>query len=75
MHSGILHTLLENLSDDIIAWLYVTKFSIISLYLTKLYVKYSVAIAFTVKYSEACKNFSNSVYVTTISCMSCYHHT
>ena len=31
-------SLLENLSDDAIASLYVTKFSIISLYLTKLYV-------------------------------------
>ena len=30
--------LLENLTDDAIALLYVTKFSTISLYLTKLYV-------------------------------------
>ena len=32
------YTLLENLTDDAIAKLYVTKFSTISLYLTKLYV-------------------------------------
>ena len=31
-------TLLENLTDDTIASLYVTKFSTISIYLTKLYV-------------------------------------
>ena len=31
-------TLLENLTDDFNAWLYVTKFSTIFLYLTKLYV-------------------------------------
>ena len=29
---------LENLTDDALAWLYVTKFSTISLFLTKLYV-------------------------------------
>ena len=34
-------TLLENLTDGVIAKLYVTKFSTISLYVTKLYVTYS----------------------------------
>ena len=39
------YTLLENLTDDAIAWPSVTKLSTISLYLTKLYVTYSFAIA------------------------------
>ena len=38
-------------------WRYVTKFSTISLYLTKLYVTNSFAIASSVKYSEICQNF------------------
>ena len=44
-------TLLENLTDNAISLLYVTKFTTISLYLTKLYVTYSTY-----------QNFSNSVY-------------
>ena len=39
------HALLENVTDDTIAQLYVTKFTTISLYLTKLYVTQSYAIA------------------------------
>ena len=38
-------TLLENLTDDAIAQLYVTKFSTISLYVTELYVTKSFAIS------------------------------
>ena len=45
-------TQLESLTGDAIALLYVTKFSTISLYLTKLYVTYSFTIASSVKYSE-----------------------
>ena len=37
------------------------KLSAISLYLTKLYVAKSFAKALSVKYSEICQNFSNSV--------------
>ena len=45
-----------------IAQLYVTKFSTISPYLTKLYVTQNFAIiASSVKYNEICRNFYNSV--------------
>ena len=44
-----------------IAQLYVTIFSTISLYLTKLYVTQSFALASSVTYSEIRQNFSNSV--------------
>ena len=57
----ILCTLLENISDDAIAQLYVTKFLIISLYLTKLYFTQNFAIASSVTYSDICKNLLNSV--------------
>ena len=51
-------------TDDAIAKLYVTKFSTISLYLTKFYVLYSFAIATSVTYREICKkNFSLIVWV------------
>ena len=52
-----LHTHLEILTDDAIAQLYVTKFSTISLYLTKLYAKQSFAIASLVKFSGIRQNF------------------
>ena len=40
-------------------WMYVAKFSTISLYLTKLYVTSSFAIASSVKYGEIRQNFLN----------------
>ena len=53
--------ILENLIDDAIALLYVTKFSTISFFLTKLCVTYSFAIASSVAYSKIHQNLSNSV--------------
>ena len=55
-------TLLENLTDDAIAQLYMTIFSTISLYLTKRYVIQSFAIASTVTYSEIRHTFI-TVYI------------
>ena len=57
-HIQILSILLENLSG---AQLTVTKISTISLYLTKLYVTQSFAIASSVTYSEIRQNLSDSV--------------
>ena len=57
----IQYTLLENLTNDAIAKPYVTKCSTIFLYLTKLYVTLSFAIASSVKYSEIRLNFYNTV--------------
>ena len=59
--------LLENLTDDAIAQLYVTKFLTISLYLTKLYVT-----SFQQRHQsnttvKSAKNFSNSVVLNVIS--------
>ena len=51
-------TLLENLTDDAIAELYVTKCSAISRYLMELYVTKSFAIASSVNYSEIRQYFS-----------------
>ena len=51
-HNQDSYTLIENLSDDGIAQLYVTKFSTISLSLTKLYITQSFAIASFVTFSE-----------------------
>ena len=64
LHSA--HTLLENVSDEASAYCllsstYVTKFFTISLYLTKLYVTESFAIASSITYSEIRQNLSNSV--------------
>ena len=53
--------MLENLTDDAIAKLYVNKFSTISLYPTKLYVTWSFVIASSVTISEIRQIFSNSV--------------
>ena len=50
-------TLLENLTDDTFAQLYATRFSTISLYLTKLYVTQSFAISSSVTYSKICQTF------------------
>ena len=58
---GRVNTLLENLTDDAFALLFVTKFSIISLYLMKLYVT-CFAIASSVIYREIRQNLSNSAY-------------
>ena len=52
--------LLEYITDDAIAQLYVTKFSTISHYFTKLFVKQSFAIASSVTYGEIRQNFSYS---------------
>ena len=60
-HNQDSYTLIENLSDDGIAQLYVTKFSTISLNLTKLYITQSFAIASFVTFSEIRKICSNSV--------------
>ena len=57
------YTLLENLTDDVIAEIYVTKCLTISLYLAKLYVTYSFAIASSVKYNEIRQNFSYSGFI------------
>ena len=54
------YELLESLTDNANAQLYVTKFSTISIYLTKLFVFKSVAIASSLTYSEISPNFSNS---------------
>ena len=54
-------TLLENLLDDAIAELYVSKIVTISLYLTKLYLRHSFAVASSVTYNEIHQNVSNSV--------------
>ena len=53
-------TLLDKLTDDAIAQLYVTKFSTISLYLTKLYATKRFAIASSVTCSEI-RNSDNSI--------------
>ena len=50
-----------NLTDDAIAYLFLTKFSTISLYFTKLYVPQSIAIAASITYNEIRQNFYNSV--------------
>ena len=64
-----------NLTDDVDAQLYVTKVSTISLYLRKLFVTWSLAIASSVKYSEIRQNFSKSESVGTriIKCQGCQH--
>ena len=63
-------TLLQNLTDDAIASLYVTKFSKISLYLNKLYVTYCRALQHTVESSvtyiaKSAHNLSNSAHTYT----------
>ena len=65
----MLSALLENLTNDALAQLYVTKFSTISHYLTKLYVTYSFAIASSVTYSEIRQKLSNSACVLVPSSM------
>ena len=45
-----------------------TKYLLISFYLTKLYVTLSFKIASSVKYSESRQNFSNSVQGARVSC-------
>ena len=58
---GPYYSLLENLIYDATAQLYVTKFSTISLYLNKLNVTQSLAIASNVTHSENRQNCSYSV--------------
>ena len=63
-------SLLQNLTDDAIASLYVTKFSKISLYLNKLYVTYCRALQHTVESSvtyiaKSAHNLSNSALTCT----------
>ena len=71
--SGISAALLEKLRDDA-AKPYVTKCSTIFLYLTKLYVTYSFAIASSVTYSEIRQHFSDSarVWITDIGSETCW---
>ena len=64
-------TQLESLTGDAIALLYVTKFSTISLYLTKLYVTYSFTIASSVKYctAKSAQNLFNSAWSMVNCCL------
>ena len=52
-----MHSSQENLTNDNIDYLFVTKWQTISLYLTKLYVTLSFVIASSFKYSEICQIF------------------